>query len=259
MESILTYLATGSQVEPVFDGPQFNVHVPIEKLGELGGKQIRNYDKEEQMLLNVSESNLAAMLSKGSIDPNTVAYDQNSGKMSAASEFVSPQMQSWFDPWLMFCGAIAVTAMLLPGISGSYMLTVLGAYAIAISALADFFRDGDFDAIITLCNLGVGIFLGALLFSRVIAYLLKNFHDATMVMLLGFMLGALHTVWPFFNYDYILDPLRLNKGPLLNILGPKSPSLSDPEIYVGILAIIVGFLIVNGLETFSKRGKKLGA
>lgn len=250
--TLLTYQATGTRVEPVFNGQHYNVHVPMEKVGDIADKKIRNYDVKQQMLLNVSESNLAAMLARGNIDFNTKVFDLDSGTSGVASDFVTPEERGWIDPWLIFCGAIAISAMLLPGISGSYLLTVLGAYSIAIGALADFIRGGDFDAFIVLCNLGIGIAIGALIFSKVIAFLLENFHDGTLVMLLGFMVGALHTVWPFFTYDYIVNPLKLDKGPLLNIIGIYSPSIFSPELYYGAFVIFLGFIIVYTLEAISK-------
>jgi putative membrane protein len=251
--AIGTYLATGSRVEPALDGPRYSVPVDSEKFSGIGDKEIANYDKNEGLLLNVSEANLSAMLSRGYVEASTEVYNKESGEWGAARDFVDPAGKSWFNPWLVFCGAIGVSAMLLPGISGSYVLTVLGAYALVIGSLADFFRAGDFDAILVLANLGIGIIAGALLFSKVISFLLDHYHDGTMAMLLGFMVGSIHTVWPFFTYDYILDPLKLENGPLLHITGLYRPSMFNLELYYVAFVSGFGFLLIAALEAISKR------
>ena len=101
-----------------------------------------------------------------------------------------------------FSGVFAVCAMLLPGISGSYVLVVLGVYHLVIGSLASFVAGAvslqiDFAAFQILFFLGLGILTGAVFFSRVIAWLLKNYHSQTLALLCGLMTGALRAVWPF--------------------------------------------------------------
>jgi putative membrane protein len=84
--------------------------------------------------------------------------------------------------------------MLLPGISGSYILTILGVYPFAMAAVTGL--NADF-----LGQLLIGIVIGALLFSRVITFLLHRFYSVTLAMLTGFMLGSLPAVWPFFTFS----------------------------------------------------------
>jgi putative membrane protein len=87
----------------------------------------------------------------------------------------------------------------------------------------------------------------------VISFLLDHYHDGTMAMLLGFMVGSMHTIWPFFTYEYVLDPLKLEKGPCLNITGLYQPSMFHWELYSVGLVIGLGFFIVSMLETISKK------
>jgi putative membrane protein len=98
--------------------------------------------------------------------------------------------------WLMLAGSLAVFAMLLPGISGSYVLMILGAYPLVIENLAKLGRL-EFSSLQVLAPLGFGIAFGALFFSKLIAFALKEYKQSTLTMLLGFMVGASCAVWPF--------------------------------------------------------------
>ena len=91
--------------------------------------------------------------------------------------------------YIAFSGAIGICAMLLPGVSGSFILIVFGAYEPVIAALAGF----DFAIILAFA---VGCIIGLLAFSRLLKRVLNNYHDQTLSVLVGFMLGALHVLWP---------------------------------------------------------------
>ena len=103
-----------------------------------------------------------------------------------------PAVQSDSPLFLTFCGAIAICAMLLPGISGSFILLILGAYSSAISAIANF----DVIRVGALC---LGVVIGLLAFSRMLSKILHNFRSQTLALLTGFLLGSLHVLWPWKN------------------------------------------------------------
>jgi putative membrane protein len=95
------------------------------------------------------------------------------------------------DYWFTFvAGAIAICAMILPGISGSFILLILGQYEQILQAVLD--RD-----ILTLALFASGCLVGILTFSRVVSYLLRKFHTATIGLLSGFMLGSVNELWPW--------------------------------------------------------------
>lgn len=91
---------------------------------------------------------------------------------------------------LFLSGAAAITAMILPGISGSFILLVLGQYEFVIDAV----RDRDFWAILPFAK---GAICGILPFVRVLSWLLRRHHDITIALLIGFMVGSLRRIWPF--------------------------------------------------------------
>lgn len=91
---------------------------------------------------------------------------------------------------LFLCGALAICAMILPGISGSFIMLLLGMYSTIIAAIKGF----DFAV---LGVFAVGCVVGIMLFSRLLSWVLSRYHDATMALLAGFMAGALIKVWPW--------------------------------------------------------------
>ena len=94
---------------------------------------------------------------------------------------------SWF---LFVAGAVAVCAMILPGISGSFILLLFGKYEYVLTAIKDF-------KIADLAIFGLGCLVGLLSFARVISWLFKKFHNTTVGLLSGFMMGSLNKVWPW--------------------------------------------------------------
>ena len=92
--------------------------------------------------------------------------------------------------FIFISGAIAICAMILPGISGSFILLILGKYEFIIEALKDL-------NILVIAVFGTGCVIGLLSFSRLVSWLLKKFHDLTVAFLAGFMIGSLNRIWPW--------------------------------------------------------------
>ncbi|MDX1774111.1 DUF368 domain-containing protein [Oceanihabitans sediminis] len=102
-----------------------------------------------------------------------------------------PSMASNDSPYLLFfAGAIAICAMILPGISGSFILVILGAYKTLSNAIDSL----DIKKIIIFA---LGAVIGLLSFSRVLKWLFKNYHNTTLAVLTGFIFGSLNKIWPW--------------------------------------------------------------
>lgn len=166
--------------------------------------------------------------------------------------------QALIQPRLIFSGAVAISAMLLPGISGSYLLMVLGVYPIALEALTDFsnsLKGGQFDpfAFLILTNLIIGIVLGGLVFSHAIHWLLKKYHSLTIALLIGFMVGAMRTAWPFWDWALIQHPYRPEKGQIPQLTHPILPDVSSPLFWKSILVVLFGFSLVVFVDYLAKK------
>lgn len=104
---------------------------------------------------------------------------------------ISAAAQTPDDLWFIFlCGAIAICAMILPGISGSFILLLMGKYEYILGALIEL-------KIIILAVFAAGAVTGLLSFSHFLSWLLRKFHDVTVALLAGFMFGSLNKVWPW--------------------------------------------------------------
>lgn len=103
-------------------------------------------------------------------------------------------------------GAIAISAMILPGLSGSYIMLVMGQYQNALNKLTSLQKglvQGHFDleAFLWLAVLAVGMAIGIVLFAKLLNFLLKRFRSATMAFLIGLLVGSLWVLWPFKDID----------------------------------------------------------
>ena len=135
---------------------------------------------------------------------------------------------------LFLSGAAAITAMILPGISGSFILLVLGQYEFVIDAV----RDRDFLAILPLAK---GAVCGILPFVRILSWLLRRHHEITIALLIGFMSGSLRKVWPF-----KAAVSEEGEGPVLrevNVL----PEI-DATVGLAFGLCVAGFLLVLWLD-----------
>jgi len=144
--------------------------------------------------------------------------------------------------FIFFCGAVAICAMLLPGISGSFILLILGKYAYILGALGKL-------------ELGVilpfvlGCATGLLSFSRLLKWALDRYHDPMLASLIGLLFGSLWRIWP---YQELTVKVVRHKP---RVLGAKPffPDALDPKI---LLAFVVGVAFVIGLELYAIRKLK---
>lgn len=104
--------------------------------------------------------------------------------------------------FVFLSGVIAITAMILPGISGSYLLLILRKYDYILSQLGALGGSETADAFLNLLPFGLGAVAGLMIFSRILSWLLKNYHTVTIAVLIGFLIGSLYVIWPFQEREY---------------------------------------------------------
>ncbi len=132
--------------------------------------------------------------------------------------------------WAFFAsGAVAITAMILPGISGSFILVMLGMYGPVLAAVSD--RD-----LLTLAVFMLGAVIGLALFSQVLHRALRDHYNTVMAVLIGLMIGSLRVLWPW-------------------PLGVDSTALEAPGEHVpaALIAAVGAFLVVLGIEAVARR------
>ena len=100
--------------------------------------------------------------------------------------------------FVFFCGAVAICAMILPGISGAMILLMLGVYIHLTEIPGNLLRGQDVvDGVVTVVVFATGCAIGLVTFSKVLHWLLERHHAVTMAVLCGFMFGSLRKLWPF--------------------------------------------------------------
>ena len=176
--------------------------------------------------------------------------------------------------WFIFLsGAIAICAMILPGISGSFILLILGKYQFIMGVISDLVSGVNFGQnLLILSTFGVGAIVGILSFSKFLHWLLARWQKPTMLVLAGFIIGSLVKVWPWSNKDAIVCSQFAGASTLEETmsavqgsgLGPDAAQeifdttiaryvdLIDPMIGSAVIFALIGFFLVTGIEIAGK-------
>ena len=145
--------------------------------------------------------------------------------------------------FLFFAGALAICAMILPGISGAFILVIIGAYAPVLQAINS--RN-----LKTILIFGAGAVVGLLSFSKLLKWLFEKYHRLTLAVITGFMIGSLNKIWPW--------KIANSKGVQVPL---NEPSISpfnfdgDPQLLQAIGMMVIGVLIILILEKISTTNK----
>jgi putative membrane protein len=163
---------------------------------------------------------------------------------------------SWW--YLIFSGFIAIIAMILPGVSGAFLLLLMGSYQTVLGSITGMIEgilEGDWMAAArslgNLALVGIGAILGLKLFSRALTWLFENQKNLTLALLTGFMIGSLNKLWP---WKEILSTRTNSAGeevPFLEKSIMPSQFDGDPQILWVCLLVITGFLLILMLERFA--------
>jgi len=163
---------------------------------------------------------------------------------------ISPSEANTSYLFIFIAGSIAICAMILPGISGSFILVLLGMYKFILEAV------GNLELAIILTFMA-GAVIGIIAFSNVLSWLLKKYHNITIAILAGFMVGSLNKVWPWkeVTETFIdrhreiktLAEVNITPGTFEQITG------NNAFIWEAVLLVIVGFALIFVIEGVSKK------
>ena len=158
--------------------------------------------------------------------------------ITTLNPLVSENSSSLF---VFLAGAIAICAMILPGISGSFILVLLGAYKPVLEAI----NNRDFKTILVFM---AGAVVGLLTFSRVLKWLFKNHKNLTLAVLTGFIIGSLNKIWPWKE----TLTWRINSRGVEVPFNQQSISPfsfdEDPQLIMAIVFAVLGFVLILGME-----------
>ena len=128
--------------------------------------------------------------------------------------------------YILICGIIASSAMILPGISGSLILVILGVYTLIINALNNL----EYNIILVFL---IGCLIGIINFSKIIKWLFHNFRDYTFSIMLGLVIGSIYTVWPWRK--------------------SLTDEVTNEYIFLSVVITILGFAVIYALEKISRK------
>lgn len=161
--------------------------------------------------------------------------------------------------FIFFSGFLAIIAMILPGISGAFILLLLGSYAIILGTVESFFdslvnRNYALlkENLLKLLTFIAGCITGLKVFSKALTYLFKNHQNLTLALLTGFMIGALNKVWPWKKVLSYRTDSHGKTVPLLEDSILPQHFDGDPKILWVIVLAIFGFLTIFLLEKFAQ-------
>lgn len=165
--------------------------------------------------------------------------------ISSIQTVVNEDSASWY---IFLSGAIAICAMILPGISGSFILVLLGSYNVVLSAV----KDREFATILIFMS---GCLVGILSFAKLLKFLFARFKELTIALLTGFMIGSLYKVWPW-KIDIGNKPIVIHSDGKedwmqANVL--PNDFIGDNQLVLAIGCMIFGLALVLILERFAPK------
>ena len=143
-------------------------------------------------------------------------------------------------PYLFLSGALAVCAMILPGISGAFILVLLGSYKTILNAV----HERNF---LIIGTVAIGAIFGLLSFARLLKWMFKNYHDATLALLSGFILGSLNKIWP---WKKVLET-NLYDGKSIDVAFKNvlpNQFDGDAQLFASLTLAVGGFSLIFILE-----------
>lgn len=147
--------------------------------------------------------------------------------------------------WFYFLsGALAICAMILPGISGAFILVLLGKYMDILAAVND--RD-----IITIAFVGAGAIIGLVSFAQILGWLFKRYHDLTVALLIGLMIGSLRKIWPWKEVVEFIE----RKGEIIPTIEHNILPALNSELGLAIVLGVIGFTVVMGLDSWAGKAE----
>ena len=164
---------------------------------------------------------------------------------------VSPSEGSESLIYLFLCGLLVVIAMILPGISGAFILVLLGAYGTALEAVAQI-KAFQTEGFIVFAVMASGGLVGLKVFAKLLRWLFTQYKNAVFAVMTGFLLGSLYKVWPWKEVTQYYTNSSGEREPLTAISVMPDILNSDAQVTLAITAFLLGLILLFLLERLSK-------
>ena len=164
---------------------------------------------------------------------------------------LSPATENRHLYYLILCGIVAICSMILPGLSGSFVLILMGNYELIFIQAVNEFDLG------ILIPVGVGAVIGLLAFSHILSWIFKRYKDQTISLLTGFILGSLSILWPWKNEVFQTNQfgeilLKSGGDPVVISYEKYLPQQFDNEVIISILLVLTGIITIWVIERYAE-------
>ncbi len=214
---------------------------------------VSNYDTQKKLLKNVKWAGLKALYDNEFIDPDAWIYSHDYNKLLQVESCIEEPDHTFYYINLFVCGALAISAMILPGISGTQVMQIMGHYETIIQSIAIWTSGVVHGSIFNesfwiLFSLGLGILVGIFTVSRLLLMCYRKYFSATLATLIGFMIGSIPTLWPFWEVSYHIQVFSDRYQLVLDRVKPLVPSLTSYQTGLALLMFWLGLALVILLE-----------
>jgi putative membrane protein len=185
----------------------------------------------------------------GQRTPSVISLFLLGTAIAGAIAFMEPAEENASIPYLLICGAVAMCSMILPGLSGSYVLLLMGNYQLVmIKAVANF-------DLAILIPVGIGSVAGLAAFARLLSWIFKKFHDQTIALLTGFIFGSLSILWPW--KEAIIQTFQKGDEIKEKVIGYHySLPEFNSETVIAAAIMLAGIIAIVAVETSASKQSK---
>ncbi len=161
---------------------------------------------------------------------------------------------------VFLAGVVGVSALMLPGLSGSFVLLLLGMYTIIMPAIDQFTHDPLSSATFIVVSFGLGMLVGLLSFAKVLSFTFKKYPNPTLALLTGFLIGSLNKVWPWQHVlttrknSKDIEVVKFSESVLPSTFSELSDNFlygNDPHVVAAVVIMLVAVFLVYLLDKFS--------
>lgn len=156
--------------------------------------------------------------------------------------------------WMVFlAGSIAISALILPGISGSFILLLMGMYTVVLPEIKNALSTFDTQSLLLVAVFALGCLFGLATFARALSWTFKHYKNTTLAILTGFMIGSLNKIWPWRNVLSTRIDSSGEEVPFLEQSVLPGQFEGEPFLILAIFMIVIGFVVVFLFEKMDRK------
>ncbi len=188
----------------------------------------------------------------GKIDLTAVVLFVVGAIVAIGLSMMNPATENTAFWYLIVCGAVAICSMILPGLSGSFVLILMGNYQLIMIYAVSHFDMG------IIVPVAIGVVVGLLAFSHFLSWILSRYASQTMAVLTGFIFGSLGTIWPWKTPIYLMQDgaeILKNGKPIIQSYQMSMPQEFNIEVVIAIILMFAGMAVLWALEKSAEKDK----